>query len=61
MSESPVELEELSKTDPQTIGYHAVRVSEGVDGLRALAAKVEAGIDCDLYQLLYGIQLGLNL
>ena len=61
MSEYPVELEKLPKADAQTIGYHAIRVSEGVEGLRALAAKVEAGIDCDLYQMLYGIQLGLNM
>ncbi len=26
-----------------------------------LAKEKECGIDCDLYQLIYGIQLGLNL
>lgn len=49
MSESPVYLGKLPMADTQTIGYHAIRVSEGVEGLRALAAKVGAGIDCDLY------------
>jgi hypothetical protein len=49
MSDSPLDLDKLAKADAQTRGYHAIKVSDGVEGLRALASRMGAGIDCDLY------------
>lgn len=49
----------------EIIGYHSLAFEDSgispIEGLIKLAKEDECGIDCDLYQLIYGLSIGLNL
>ncbi len=62
-TENEVDVVKMKEQDKEeeTIEYIKMSLSEGAQGLIDLSKREECAIDCDLYQLLYGLQLGSAL
>jgi hypothetical protein len=59
-SKEQVKLDSLPK-GKDVLSYHAISLKSGVTDLIELAKKEELAIDCDMYQLLYGLNIGFCL